>query len=129
MGSPIKSKDDRLEELVGLLPPATIDPDGIKLKKKAIKANPGYATIVEEAGKHLRSGSSQPRLVWQACSALAHGDYRGTLSYSDREVIAEQSPGIMLAMITANVMLLTKGTQLSIQMMRVAWGVYNRRTF
>ena len=127
MGSPVKSKADRLEELVDLLPPATTDPDEIKLKQKAIKANPGYATIVEADGKYLRSGSSPPKLVWQACSALAHGDYRGTLSYSDREVLAGQSPGIMLALITANVLLLTRGTQLAIETMQVAWRLYNRR--
>src|SRR5262245_10339457 len=38
MGSPVKSKADLLEELVGLLPSATTGPDEIKLKKKAIKA-------------------------------------------------------------------------------------------
>ena len=33
----------------------------------------------------------------------------------------------MLALITANVLLLTRGTQFAIETMQVAWRLYNRR--
>jgi hypothetical protein len=128
MGLPVKTRDERLRELTDLLPPATTDPDQVKSKRKAIKANSRYSSMVEAAGKHLPSGSSRQEFVWRTCSALAHGDFLGTLGYTDRKVLGEVSPGVMLANVSASVPLLTTGSQMAIGTMQEAWKLYARRT-
>ncbi len=129
MGAPPgKSKDDRLKELTDLLPPATTDQDQINAKQKAIKKRLDYGAIVEAAGSHLSSGSSQQLLLWKICSALAHGDFRGTLGYTAREVLPGQSPGTALAQVTGSVPLLTKGSLVAIRTMKVALRLFGKRT-
>lgn len=124
---PGKSKDDRLKELTDLLPPATTDQDQINAKHKAIKKRPDYGTIVEAAGSHLSSGSSQQLFLWKTCSALAHGDFRGTLGYTTREVLPGPTPGTEMAQVTGSVPLLTKGSLVAIRTMKVALRLYGMR--
>jgi hypothetical protein len=62
------------------------------------------------------------------CSALSHGDFRGTLGYTDRQVLAEISPGVALAKVTGSVPLLTAGSLDAIDTMKVALRLYGRRT-
>ncbi len=127
MGGPRKSTKDRLEGLTALLPPATTDPDKIKSKHRAIKNGPDYVIIVKAAGKHVPSGSSQHLVIWRACSALAHGDYRGTMGYTAREVHPGPTLGIALAQVTGSVPLLTIGSLVAIQTMKVALRLYGKR--
>jgi hypothetical protein len=128
MGAPPgKSKDDRLKKLTDLLPPATTDQDQINAKQKAIKKRLDYGTIVEAAGSHLSSGSSQQLFLWKICSALAHGDFRGTLGYTEREVLPGPTPGTAMAQITGSVSLLTYGSLVVIETMKVALKFYGKR--
>ena len=127
MGGPRKSKKDRLDDLTALLPPATTDRDKIKSKHKAIKNGPDYVIIVKAAGKHVPSGSSPHLVIWRACSALAHGDYRGTMGYTAREAHPGPTPGIALAQVTGSVPLLTIGSLVAIQTMKVALRLYGKR--
>jgi hypothetical protein len=128
MGTPPgKSKDDQLKTLTDLLPPATADPDQINAKQKAIKERPDYRTIVKVAGSHVSSGSSIQLFVWKACSALAHGDFRGTLGYTEREVLPGSTPGIAMARITGSVSLLAYGSLVAIETMKVALKFYGKR--
>jgi hypothetical protein len=126
-GEAVESKDDRLRKLTDRLPPMTTDPDQIKSKQKAIKAKPDYTTIVRLAGQQVRSGSKKQLGVWKLCSALAHGDFRGTLGYSTVEVVAQHSPGIALAKITGNMLLLTGGSLMAIDTMKAALKLYGQR--
>ena len=128
MGAPLgKSKDDRLEKLTDLLPPATTDQDQINVKQKAIKKRPDYGTIVEAAGSHVSSGSSMQLFLWKTCSALAHGDFRGTLGYMEREVLPGPTPGIAMARITGSVSLLIYGSLVAIETIEVALKFYGKR--
>lgn len=127
IGEPVKSKNDRLKKLTDLLPPTTTDEEQVKAKQKAIKAKPDYTTIVKLAGEHVRLGSTRQLVVWKACSALAHGDLRGTLGYTSVDVVGEQSPGIALAQVTGNVTLLTTGSLMAVETMRVALKLYGKR--
>jgi hypothetical protein len=129
MGAPPgKSRDDRLKELTDLLPPATTDQDQIDAKQKAIKKKPEYGAIVKAAGSHVSSGSSVQLVLWRTCSALAHGDLRGTLGYTEREVLPGPTPGIALARITGSVSLLTYGSLVAIETIKVALKFYGKRT-
>jgi hypothetical protein len=125
-----KSKKERLDELTALLPPVTTDPDQIKLKQKAIRDTPDYVIIVKAAGEHLPTGSSLQEFIWRTCSALAHGDYRGTLGYMAREVLPLPGPthGIELTHFTASVPLLTTGSLVAIETMKEALRLYGKRT-
>ena len=44
-------------------------------------------------------------VIWKACSAIAHGDLRGTVDYLSREALGQDSPGVVLNGVTANVQL------------------------
>jgi hypothetical protein len=128
MGAPPgRSKDDRLKQLTDLLPPETTDQDQINAKQKAIKKRSDYGTIVEAAGSRLSSGSSMQLFLWKTCSALAHGDFRGTLGYTEREVLPGPTPGIAMAQITGSVSLFTYGSLVAIETMEVALKFYGKR--
>jgi hypothetical protein len=73
------------------------------------------------------SGTTKQLGVWKLCSALARGDLRGTLGYTALEVIAQRSPRIALAQITGSVPLLTGGSLMAIDTIRVALRLYGQR--
>lgn len=127
IGTSGQSKDDRLKKLIALLRPTAVDPDEIKSLQNSIKSKADYVTIVEAAGAHLASGSSRQLVIWRACSALAHGDFRGTLAYTAKEVQPGQTPGLALAQVTGSVPLLTQGSLVAIQTMKVALRLYGKR--
>lgn len=126
-GEQVKDKSGRLKRLTDLLSPPTTDPDAIKSKQKAIKERADYTTIVKAAGRHVPSGTTKQLGVWKLCSALAHGDLRGTLGYTAIEVVAQHSPKIALAQVTGSVPLLTGGSLMAIDTIRVALRLYGQR--
>jgi hypothetical protein len=123
MGAPpVRSNDEHFKKLTALIRSTAIDPSDIK------KANADYTTIVKAAGEHLDTGSTRQLVIWKACSALAHGEFRGTLAYAAREMLAEVSPGVGLNSVTASVPLLTAGSRDAIKTMKVALRLYGKRT-
>jgi hypothetical protein len=123
-----KSESDRLKKLTDLLPPATSDLDEIKLKQKTIKDKPNYTEIVQVAGQYVPSGGDKQLGVWKLCSALAHGDLRGTLGYSTVEILGQHSPEIALAKVTGSVPLLAGGSLMAIDTFKAARKLYGQRT-
>jgi len=121
MGVPVpRSNEDQFRKLTAIIQATAIDPS-------AIKSGAGYTTMVKAAGEHLDTGSTRQLVIWKTCSALAHGDFRGTLAYTAREVLAEHSPGIALASVTGNVALLTAGSLDAIKTIKVALRLYGKR--
>jgi hypothetical protein len=118
---PVKSMDVRFAELCELAQRANVDP-------KVIKKTPDYATIVRDAGQHVASGPSVAVVIWKACSSLAHGEIRGPLAYLTREVLGESSPGVALAQVTSNVLLLDAGVGAAIGTMKAALNFYTKRS-
>ncbi len=105
IGAPlVKSMDVRFAELSALAQRVNVDPSGIK-------KTPDYTTIVRAAGRHVASGPVVAVVSWKACSSLAHGKVRGPLAYLTREVLGESSPGVALARVTSNVLLLDAGAR------------------
>jgi hypothetical protein len=121
MGPPGRSMSDRFDDLTVLIQPTGIDPDEIRLGAR-------YATMVKAAGAHFAADGSRQVVIWRMCSALSHGDFRGTLGYTDRQVLGEISPGIALNKVTGSVPLLTRGSLDAIDTMRVALRLHGRRT-
>jgi hypothetical protein len=114
---PVKSMDARFAELSALAQRANIDP-------KVIKKTPDYTTIVRAAGAHVASGPTVAVVIWKACSSLAHGELRGQLAYSTREMQGESSPGVALARVTSNVLLLDTGVRVAIATIKAALDFY-----
>ena len=126
-GEQARSQADRLRKLTDLLPPATTDPEDVRSKQKAIKARPEYTKIVQAAGQYVPSGSDKQLIVWKLCSALAHGDLRGTLGYSATEILGQHSPGIARAKVTGSVPLLTAGSLMAIDTIKAAQKLHGQR--
>ncbi len=118
---PVKSMDARFAELSVLAQHADIDPS-------VIKKTPDYITIVRAAGGHIASGPAVAVVIWKACSSLAHGEVRGLLAYLPKEVVGESSPGVALAQVTGNVLLLDTGVRVAIGTMRAALDLYVKRS-
>jgi hypothetical protein len=121
IGPPGRSMSDRFDDLTVLMQPTGIDPD-------EIRSGASYATMVKAAGAHLAADGLRQVVIWRMCSALSHGDFRGTLGYTDRQVLAEVSPGVSLAKVTGSVPLLTAGSLDAIETMKVALRLHGRRT-
>jgi len=121
-GSPlVKSMDVRFAELSALAQRANFDP-------KVIKKTPDYTTIVRAAGRHVTSGPAMAVVIWKACSAIAHGELRGMLAYLTREVLGESSPGVALARVTSNILLLDVGVRAAIETTKAGFDLYVRRS-
>ena len=50
-----------------------------------LKQRPSYEEIVGNAGDMRPHGGKVARVVWKACSAMAHGETRGMAAYLDKE--------------------------------------------
>jgi hypothetical protein len=111
---------DRFDDLTVLIQPTCIDPD-------EIKSGASYAAMVKAAGKHFAKPPYSPAVIWRMCSALSHGDFRGTIGYTSREVVAEISPGVALANVTGSVPLLTASSLDAIDSMKVALTLHGKR--
>jgi hypothetical protein len=111
---PVKSMDARFAELSVLAQHANMDPS-------VIKKTPDYTTIVRAAGGHIASGPAVAVVIWKACSSLAHGEVRGLFAYLSKEAVGESSPGVALAQVTGNVLLLDTGVRVAIGTMRAAF--------
>ncbi|MFD8781300.1 hypothetical protein [Kitasatospora sp. NPDC059599] len=93
-----RSEQDLYQDLVDRLLAAGGPHNDPRELKKALRF-PGYAEVVREAGRHLpgrirnsagASVDTSSYLEWvrRACSALAHGDLKGSLAQLNREVQA-----------------------------------------
>jgi hypothetical protein len=118
---PVKSMDVRFAELCALAQRASVDPN-------VIKKTPDYTAIVRAAGRHVAYGPSTTVVIWKACSSLAHGEVRGQLAYLTRDVLTESSPGVALARITSNILLLDAGARAATAMTRTALDIYGKRS-
>jgi hypothetical protein len=116
-----KSMEDRFSELVGIAERA-----GIATPNR-IKSMPGYGEIVRNGAIGYSGSSDLPYLIWKACSALAHGDLRGSLVYIRTESMGASSPGMVLGRMSGSVHLLTRGGQTAIAATRAAFGLYAQR--
>jgi len=111
----------RFTELSALAQLVNVDPSGIK-------KTPDYTTIVRAAGRHVAFGPAVAVVSWKACSSLAHGEVRGPLAYLTREVLGESSPGVALARVTGNVLLLDTGVRVAIGTMKAALAFFTKRS-
>jgi hypothetical protein len=122
MGAPpTRTSDEHFRKLTAVIQSTAFDPGAIK------SLDATYTTIVKAAGQHLDTGSSRQLVIWKGCSAIAHGDYRGTLAYLAGDMLAEVSPGFGLNPVTANVPLLTAGALDAIKTVKVALRLYGKR--
>ncbi|MGW0737699.1 hypothetical protein [Streptomyces sp. NPDC002851] len=119
----VKTKEERLRVLEGLLVEAGASPDDAR---KALKARLSYKRIVREAGLELRVGADLAELVWSACSSLAHGDSTGTLAFLDREIV-ESDGTVALAQITGSISLLFHVTHFAVRMVDHGLRLYEQR--
>ena len=117
---PPRSTAVRLGELADLARSAGIDPRDIRQKTQ-------YGTIVGAAGKHVLSDADAAVVLWKICSALAHGETTGMLAYLDMRVVAQASPGVALAGVTANVSLIRAGVGTAVRTTQLAHDLYARR--
>jgi hypothetical protein len=115
-----KTMDTRFKDLSALAGRVGVEPG-------LIKKGPDYTAIVRAAGEHVASGGTVQVVIWKACSAMAHGEFRGALAYSAKETFGDVSPGVELIGLTADVSLLTTGTLAAIGTMEVALNLYGRR--
>lgn len=121
MGLPTGTKASRFADLSPLAQQAGIDPN-------EIKKTPDYTTIVRAAGQHIGIDPAVTVVIWKACSSLAHGEVRGQIAYLSKEVLGEVSPGVAMARVTANVLLLTTGVHAAVAMTRTALDLHAKRS-
>jgi hypothetical protein len=116
-----RSKTERLAEIADLAGSANVDP-------REIPDRPGYATMVEVAGKYVLSDPDAAVVIWKACSALAHGEMVGLLAYLDKDVVGEAAPGVAVARVTASVPLLRAGVSAAVMTTKLAHEFYAKRS-
>lgn len=116
----LRSQAVRFKELVDLATSAGIDP-------RAIKQRPQYGTIVRVAGNHVLRDGDAAVVIWKMCSALAHGETTGMLAYLDMRVVAQASPGVALAGVTASVPLLRACVGTAVKTAQLAHDLYAKR--
>jgi hypothetical protein len=121
IGEATEDKNARFTRLSPVAEQAGVDPDGIK-------KTPDYTTIMRAAGGHLPVGPAVTVVIWKACSSLAHGEARGQLIYLTKEVVGQSSPGVALARVTSNVLLLTTGVGAATAMTKIALDLYAKRS-
>lgn len=125
IGSPSpKSMPQHLADLTAIATAA-----GINIDSKIIKNDgDGYGAIVKIAGAHLdiRDGATQAFIVWKACSALAHGETRGTIAYLKKQVIFSSTPGFKLAKTEADVNLICMGAYIAMSFIDSAFKLYRK---
>jgi hypothetical protein len=109
----------RLQELAVLALAAGADPG-------LIKSGFGYREIVRVAGAQVAPALQVAEVIWKACSAIAHGDMRGTATYLSGETIGQAAPGVAVNQISANVLLTVTGAIAALATTRAALDVYAR---
>jgi hypothetical protein len=112
---------ERMEKLSSLARSAGADPAKIK------RGQPGYQDIVEAAGAYVPYGPQRAAVVWKACSAIAHGEFRALPNFLSTEVLGQAAPGVGLHRVTANIQLTVIGTQIAIATTKGAFALYFRR--
>jgi hypothetical protein len=110
----------RLQELAVLARAAGADPG-------LIRSGFGYREITRVAGAQVPSAPQVAEVIWKACSAIAHGDMRGTAAYLPGETVGQAAPGVALNRVTANVLLTVTGAMNALATTRIALDLHARR--
>ncbi|WP_371476379.1 hypothetical protein [Kitasatospora sp. NBC_00315] len=131
-----RTEDEQKDQLVRLLLAAGWTSTGPKdTPQKALKW-PTYAEVVREAGASLPQPTDSDRTVdmgklleyvWKTCSALAHGDFTGSLSILGKEIQAEYD-GVSHVRLTGSVYHLQLGTSLACLSIITALKLHEQRS-
>ncbi|MET8630280.1 hypothetical protein ABZW30_42350 [Kitasatospora sp. NPDC004669] len=133
----LRSEKDKHQDLVDRLLAAGGPQNDPKKLKEALRF-PGYGEVVREAGRRLPQklrNSADERIdtatylewVWKACSALAHGDLKGSLAQLNRKVQATDGDLISLRL-TGPVTELRTRTELTCRTVSTALDLYAERS-
>jgi hypothetical protein len=101
-------------------------PFGIETKE--IRNKPENSAIVEAAGSRIGLGPIKALVIWKACSAIAHGEVRGTLAYLSKQIVGGTWPDVALSKVTGNLTLLHAGIDAAVETLAVAHILYARRS-
>ncbi|MFJ9525055.1 hypothetical protein [Streptomyces cyaneofuscatus] len=127
---------DRLHKLFGATPPRAPEVRKKQIIQLAVDAGTapsdvnkvlkfvGFQNVVKEAGEHLGIGQNHADAIWSMCSAIAHGDVHN-LSFLDHEIVATEDK-VALAKLSSNVQLLLRAADLSSQMLRHGFSLYEK---
>jgi hypothetical protein len=118
---PQPTRAERLADLA-----ARAQPLGISATE--INDGHGYSAMVEAAGERIGIGRSKALLIWKACSALAHGEVRGSLAYLSMRVFDGPSPDMALGQVGGNLTLLHHGVDAAVATLQAAHVLYARRS-
>jgi hypothetical protein len=117
-----RTRDQREQQLRDLAVAAGVpDPD----VKKALRS-PQYNDIVREAGDLTLLSDDLAEVIWSGCSSLAHGDFSGTLSMLDKEILAREK-GVAYARVTASIGGLYWTTVGAVLMIERGFNLYRQR--
>ncbi|MFJ8249953.1 hypothetical protein [Streptomyces sp. NPDC094466] len=119
---PKRPLDMRMQQLTELVVNAGTAPDDAK---KALKPAP-YSEIVREAGALMPMGAGEAEVVWSSCSSLAHGDFYGTLSILERNIVDTQGR-VHLTQITSSPKVLFWATDRTVAMMQRGFELFKAR--
>jgi hypothetical protein len=87
-----------------------------------------YSAMVEAAGERIGIGRGRALLIWKACSALAHGEVRGSLNYLSKRIFDGASPDMALGQVGGNLPLLHHGVDAAVATLQAAHVLYARRS-
>lgn len=119
-----KTKEERFQTLESILAGAGVPSE--EARKTVRSGRIGYKQIVREAGQEMSGSADVADVLWSACSALAHGDSIGTLSFLDRKEL-ESDGTVTLTEITGSIPLLYRTAQFSVGMLGFGFALYERR--
>jgi hypothetical protein len=118
---PRLTRAERLAALAVIGQPFGID-------EAEIKAKPDYSAIVEAAGERISLGPAKTLLIWKACSAIAHGEVRGSLAYLSKRIFDGPSPDLALGQVGGNLPLLHHGVDAAVATLQAAHVLYAKRS-
>lgn len=117
-----QTKAARSQQLADLLTAAGVPADQIKTTLKA----PPYREIVRRAGDLTALDTDLVEVLWSGCSALAHGDVYGTLSFLDREVTVRDQGQVQIR-VTGSINVLFCCTIVATTMIEAGFQLYDAR--
>lgn len=92
-----------------------------------IKNRPAYGEMVKAAGQYMDGNSDLPFIVWKACSSIAHGEMRGSITYLNNVTLGSPAPGMALNKVSGNVELMALGGLMALRTTKTALDLYARR--
>ncbi|GAA2650343.1 hypothetical protein GCM10010400_01630 [Streptomyces aculeolatus] len=91
-----------------------------------LKARPGYSEMVREAGALTVVKSDPAEAAWKGCSSMAHGDFRGTLSMSDLEIVRTEGTTAITRM-TGSAKIMQWAAEAAVSILNHAFDLYKQR--